>query len=308
MHTFLNPQVIVNLGVGNLSTSQVLGGLFRRLGVTNFPYVNAVGRSVDFELPTPLVAREYELDTRTNPIVLDELTERLASIKIDKHYYSAVAVTDEQLTWDIGNFAARVLNRQTKAVADKCEGRVADVLQAEVANALRTVNYAPDGNPFAATVSARQALRNAGVDAEGLVWIVGADVEADILNSGKLTDIAAVSGDQSTLRSGVIGKIGGFEVVPTSQVDPDFSVFASPTALGIVNVAPVVPDGAKVGAVAAVNNYACRWMRDYDAQFLRDRSIVSTFFGATGIRDHQNADGTLSGKNARLVAVTRNAS
>ena len=48
--------------------------------------------------------------TRTNPIVLDDIAEAPVPVVLTEHPHSAVAVTDEELTLDITDFATRVLN------------------------------------------------------------------------------------------------------------------------------------------------------------------------------------------------------
>jgi hypothetical protein len=50
------------------------------------------------------------------------------------------------------------------------------------------------------------------------------------------------------------------------------------------------------GAVTGNSNISrrgisVRWIQDYDAQFLRDRSIVSTFIGMNEIRDERTPEG-----------------
>jgi hypothetical protein len=37
--------------------------------------------------------------------------------------------------------------------------------------------------------------------------------------------------------------------------------------------------------------YGLRWIQDYDANFLRDRSIVSSFYGVNEVRDERDVDG-----------------
>ena len=56
------------------------------------------------------VLTEPEWRTRTNPIVLDDIAETSVPVVLDSHPYSAVAVTDEELTLDIADFGVQVLN------------------------------------------------------------------------------------------------------------------------------------------------------------------------------------------------------
>jgi hypothetical protein len=47
--------------------------------------------------------------------------------------------------------------------------------------------------------------------------------------------------------------------------------------------APIVPSGVSFGASESSNGYSLRYIRDYDASVLKDRSIVSTFAGVAAM-------------------------
>src|SRR5690606_21032090 len=64
------------------------------------------------------------------------------------------------------------------------------------------------------------------------------------------------------------------------------------------NVAPEVPAGVTLGASTVFDGLAMRWIRDYDPNFLRDRSVVSSFAGAASVED-----GELDGDPANVRAV-----
>jgi hypothetical protein len=76
------------------------------------------------------------------------------------------------------------------------------------------------------------------------------------------------------------------------------------SAFGFANVAPDVPAGVAMGASQTFENFALRWIRDYDSAFLRDRSVVSSFAGAASVNDYRNPDtGALVGTNPRAVEI-----
>ena len=50
-----------------------------------------------------------------------------------------------------------------------------------------------------------------------------------------------------------------------------------------------------------------RWIKDYESNRLRDRSVVSSFSGAASVEDSRDDDGSLTGQNVRAVKITRNA-
>jgi len=47
--------------------------------------------------------------------------------------------------------------------------------------------------------------------------------------------------------------------------------------------APIVPQGASFGATESSNGFSLRYLRDYDVNTTRDRSLVSTFAGVAAM-------------------------
>ena len=108
------------------------------------------------------------------------------------------------------------------------------------------------------------------------------------------------SGSDSALRDGTLGRIAGFTVVTSNAIEPDEGFAGHATAVAFGNVAPVVPDGAVAGASESYAGLAMRWIRDYDPNYLRDRSVVSAFAGATSVEE--------DGENMRLVKINSSGS
>jgi hypothetical protein len=140
--------------------------------------------------------------------------------------------------------------------------------------------------------------------------VLGANVEEAALQSPHLIKVNEAGSDDA-LRDAIIGRIAGFTVIGNvNSVDPDFAVAFHPTAFALGNVAPVVPDGAKAGATQTFDSLAMRWIRDYDSDYLRDRSVYSAFAGASSSRtaaimsDVEDANfGDLTDKNVRAVEI-----
>lgn len=125
-NTFLQASRIAAMALGLLQREIVLPRLVWRFALSDFR--GAKDDTVTLRLPAIATARDYEWRTRTNPIVIDDLTEKPVDIKLDRQPYSAVAITDEQLTLDIVDFAAQVLTPQVRAVAERIEGYIATAM------------------------------------------------------------------------------------------------------------------------------------------------------------------------------------
>jgi hypothetical protein len=292
-NTFLKAEKIVRAALGLLQREIVLPNLVWRFGQADFE--GAKDDTITLRLPAVLTARDYEWRTRGAAIVIDDLTEIGVDVALDTHPYSAVAITDEQLTLDIVDFGAQVLQPQVRAVAERLENLTAVTLggaivpaDAEVAHTIGTT----DG--YVTAVRARRILNEHNVPMAGRVLLLGAAMEEDFLNSDHLT-LVDQSGSDSALRDGTLGRILGFTVVTSNAIDPDIGYAFHSTAIAYGNVAPVVPAGASAGASETYAGLAMRWIRDYDPNYLRDRSVVSSFAGAASVED--------DGENKRLVKI-----
>jgi hypothetical protein len=305
-NAFLKAEKIISQGLGLLQRELILPRLVTRYGKSDF--VGAKNDTVNVKIPAILQAREYEWRTRTAPITYDELEEFTIPVTLDKHPYSGVAVTDEELTLDIASWGEQVARPQIRAVAEKLESYIADEM--ENATYANSVTYTPPASPsaddlsfYSTLVEARQILNTANVPAAGRVALLGANVEASALQSAHLVKVNE-AGSDSALRDAVIGRIAGFTVIGNvNSVDPDFAVAFHPTAFAFANVAPDVPSGATAGAGLTFDSLAMRWIRDYDPDYLRDRSVYSSFAGTASVEDERASDGSLTGNNVRAVEI-----
>jgi len=298
-NTFLKPETISRTALGLLRRELVLPRLVTRLGIEDFR--GAKDDTVNVRVPARLTARDYEWRTRTNPIVLDDIAETSVPVVLTEHPYSAVAVTDEELTLDITDFATQVLNPQILAVAEALEAALSTVI--EGATYATEVEYAESedgtGSPFyRALVDARKALNDAKVPASERFVLLGSTVEAAAL---KEDAIRVETGSADALRESIIGRIAGFTVIGNVQgLLADFAVAAHRSAFAFANVAPEVPSGVTLGASTLFDGLALRWIRDYDPNYLRDRSVVSSFAGAASVEDGESEG---SPANVRAVKI-----
>jgi hypothetical protein len=235
------------------------------------------GAPVSINIPTTLIARERNIDDVTSQIVLDEIAESTKTFNLDrKHTYSAVPLSEADMTLNLTDFSAQVLSPQTEAIADALEHKLATALNAVPVTTLGSAyDRAAPANYFTAI---RKKLRDNGVSASGLNMVVGTGVYADLLDSGQLTD-ASQSGSTDALREAGVGKLRGFQIVESTRVEEDEILAFHKDAVTLISRAPVVPQGASFGASASAGGFSMRYLRDYDAMHTVDRSIVSLFAG-----------------------------
>jgi len=302
VNDFLKPEVISSATVGMLERELTLGRLI--WSNPGLDFAGAKNDTVSIRIPARTAAREFAWRGTTaarGDIVLDDLAEDSISVTLNRDIYNAVPVTDEELTLDIENFGARVLDPQVRAIATYLDTEVANLIEDE-ANYTEdnTVTWDPE-NTYASVLAARKVLNLNHVPAGGRYLLVGSDVEEQLLLDNRLLSVAE-SGSDGALRDAMVGRLAGFTVVTSTVIDPASAYAFVPSAFIMVTRTPVIPAGAAWGSAASHAGYAMRWIRDYDASKLRDRSVVNTFMGTKAVFD-QPTPGDVEGDKVMKRAV-----
>lgn len=241
------------------------------------------GRTVNVRIPGALIARDRGIDDKTSAIVLDELTESTIPITLGTHAYSAVSLSEGDMTLNLESFSAQVLAPQVDAVVDFIEHDFVTTLKTTegVQTGETPVVYDPT-NPVKAFIALRKVLRDRGVNPASLNTIVGTQVYADLISSGSLIDVSQ-SGSTAALREGQVGRVQGFTVVESTRVGETEIYAFSRDGFTIAVRPPVIPAGAPFGAIENSNGFGLRYLRDYDVMHTVDRSMVSTFVGSAAL-------------------------
>ncbi|PPG39463.1 P22 phage major capsid protein family protein [Pseudoclavibacter sp. RFBA6] len=272
---FYNAEQVAKVGVALATEDSYLGALISRNFEDDLLGGGGKGRTVNVRIPSALIARSRGIDETTAAIVLDSLTESTIPVSLGEHIYSAVGLSEGDLSLDLENFSTQVLAPQVAAVVDQVEEEVAEALRGITANA--TITWDP-ADPVATFTQIRRELRKRGVPSANLNVAVGVDVYAALLDAKALTD-ASESGSTEALREGSVGKLRGLTVVESTRVaDGDIIAFHR-DAFTLAVRAPKVPDGASFGQTVSSDGYSLRYLRDYDVMHTLDRSLVSTFAG-----------------------------
>lgn len=233
-------------------------------------------------------SREYEFRTRTSPIQMDDISggEELV-IKLDTHVYTASAFTDEHLTLDDIDFVEEVFEPQADAIAADYETRAVQALHN--VDAKTEIDFSVNDDPYLIALEANRRMSSFKTAPNtGRVLIVGSNVAASWLASDRLSRYDS-TGETGTpaLRNATIGRIGNLRVLEIPELDPNEAFLQHQSSLVLASVAPIIPRGVIAGAYAQRDGYGMRWIADYDAAFLRDRSIISTFLGINELKDER---------------------
>lgn len=273
----------------------VLPLLLTIVGKENF--TGAKNDTVNFKLKDGSIAtaRDYDFRGRTGPIVLDDIYQTGGNIpvRLNTHVVSATGLEDEHFTLDDISFAEDVLAPQVTAVVERVEAKALAAIRGTTAIKY-TVSFNETKDPHLVAVEAKRLMDSEKVAPySGRVFVVGNDIAAHFRASDRLSrfDSTGLEGTPA-LRDAVIGTLSGSPVIEHNGLNANEGYYLHGTSFVLANAAPDVPRGAVTGnSGISKRGIAVRWIQDYDANFLRDRSIVSTFIGVNEIRDERTAAG-----------------
>lgn len=280
-NNFIKATRAVRTALGLLERELVLPRLVWRDAGGDFS--GALNDTISIRLPAYMAARTRALRGGT-PITIDELSETKVDVTLDTDVYKAIGVSDEEMTLDIDDFGAQVLNPMVAAVARGVEDNLATTI---VGAPFATTIEVDNTDPFLSILDARAALNKANVPANMRALLIGADLERKLLGSARFT--AQIGGDntaESALRDATVGaSIAGFRVVTSNAIDPDEGVAFHATAFALATRAPIVPDGAAWGRSESFGGLSMRLLRDYDFLNVRDRVLADVFIGSDYVPD-----------------------
>jgi hypothetical protein len=285
--SFIKAERIAAAALGILEREIVLPALVWRDAGGDF--AGAGGDTISIRVPARTTARTRPLrgarpaaSEGLGIITMDELVEQKIDITLDEAQYSAIPITDEELTLDIVNFGMQILLPQVRAVAEGLENKLA----AEMTGATYVTTLDVDPlDPYKTLVDARVALNKANVPMGERTCVVGADLEGVFLKSEHLSHVDQ-SGSDSALRDAAIGRVAGFGNIYVSNALPSNVGFCFHRTAYVMSMrAPAVPDGASYGKSQSHAGLAMRWLRDYDFRNVQDRSLVDTYVGTNIVED-----------------------
>lgn len=296
-NTFLQPELILNQALGILSREIVLPAVVNREARIEQALQGggSYGDTVTLRLPPVATARELTMHASVGSgrtLTADDLVETSVDVTLDKHPYHLANITDEELTLTIEEFGVQVNQPQVRAVGEKMETYIADALDGGTYGS-GTLGI---GDPYDAAVDARAYLNSQNVPMGDRVLVVSPSVETMLLKTD-LFRRADMSGSDSALREATIGRVAGMNVVVSNAITDGTAYAMHRSAVVFLNIAPIVPDGAKAGGRGAYQGLSLTWIRDYDPTISADRSLVHAYSGATLVAD----DGTNCIRAAKLA-------
>lgn len=270
--------------------------LERDTGIASTVWRNAAGdfagvedETISILLPAYAVATARDLRANDNR-VRSTLVQRKVDVTLDTDLQVDVALTDENMTLDIANFARDVTAPSVSAIVRGYEENVAALM--EGATYETTVTW-DETAPYESLVDARIALDKASVPSNDRFLVVGATLAGELLKSDLLVQVNT-SGSSQTLRSGVIGQVASFTVMTSPFLDPDFGCAYHRTAFALATRAPVVPRGVAWGQSMSSGGFAIRVMEHLGQNGSGDLLNIAyhdAWVGSNVVTDNGTVDG-----------------
>ncbi|AXQ62335.1 major capsid protein [Streptomyces phage TinaBelcher] len=283
-HDVIKPEKIAATAAVALEESLVVPAVFQREGIDQFK--GAKGDAINIKVEGVLPYRTYGWrNDRSTEIQFDTYAEKTVQVTFGDDVYSGVQLTDEQNDFDLNGWA-KLMAKQTEAVGKGLEYEAVDyLLKAPYAV---TLGGAVSGRSLRKTlIRAREVMNKFRVPKEQRTLLVGSGWENELLSDPDL-NLASNVGDAeavSALREATLGRRYGFNIVTSDELPADTAVALVSSAFIFATGAPSVPQSVPFGAAASYNGVALRWIRDYDATRLTDRSIVNTYKGFRIVED-----------------------
>ena len=172
-----------------------------------------------------------------------ELTITSDTLSYNKHYGVRATIEDAARLSAGVDTVAEVVKAQADEIARQIDAdiifQIKSVSSSTPDHLLDYTDTSGDALAIADIANARKLLRtqNVPMDDGGLFMLISPDSEADLLNISNFVK-ANEYGDSSALKNGYIGKILGFNVVVSSQLDAQDACFYHKSHVGFSFGAP----------------------------------------------------------------------
>jgi hypothetical protein len=285
---FIKAEKVVGALIGALRRETVLPQLIWLDPAGDFK--GAKGDTITLRIPAVTSARKRGLRsgaTRTR----DGLAEGTVAVTLTTNLYKDVEITDAELTLDIEDFGAQVLQPISAGMVQGWEDEVADLMGS--ATYAKSVAFDPD-DPQRSFARAGKHLNMAFVPQSGRVAVVGANIAEDIITSdqARRADSAGDSGN-AALREAMILPLAGFgRILVSAALDPDEGFAFHRTAYAGSSKVPQVPEGVPWGTTMSKGGFAMRAIRAFDpsADAWQDILGFDSFVGTNIVQDHGEFD------------------
>ena len=211
---FLTPEVVANEALMCLQSNLVMADLVHRDYADEFV---AVGDTISIRKPAKFVAKNFTGTTEPQ-----DITEGSVTVKLDRFRDVTVAVTSKELSLDIEDFSAQVVQPAMQAIAQAIDQDLLAVAAEKAGKSLDGTKEATDLSDIAAMA---KQLDMAKAPVQNRSLVLHPEHKYRYALTENLSNVS-YAGDNETLRDALLGKVYTLETY-MDQNAPD-SVAAEP--------------------------------------------------------------------------------
>jgi hypothetical protein len=281
VHQVVKPEKIAAVAAVALEQRLVVPAVFQREGIDQ--YKGADNDTINVKVEGVLPYRSYGWrNDRSSSIQFDEYTEYTVPVTFGGDIYSAVRLTDEQNDFDLPGWTKLAI-KQTEALGRGLEQKAVAALEAAP---FEVVVQLDEDNLKSSLVGLRKVMNRLRAPGSRSI-LIGSDIEAALLLDPDLSFASNVGEADavSALHEASLGRRYGFDFVVADELATDSGVALVPSAMIFATGAPSVPQSVPFGATASYNGVALTWLRDYETEKRRDRSVFNTYQGFRAVED-----------------------
>jgi len=203
-NTFLTPAIIAREAMMQLRANCVMAGLVHRDYSSEF--VSGVGDTVTIRKPASFEAQEFD---RTSGIAIQSAEENGVDVKLDKLLDVSFEVTAEQLTLEIADFSAQLLQPAMQSFAQKIDLYLLSLYK-DVYAARGTAGTTPTA--ITDITNVRQALNESYAPMTQRRLVIDPSAENCFLQLAAFHEADKVGDSGTALREASLGRKFGFDI------------------------------------------------------------------------------------------------
>ena len=285
------PNKVAQLATGITANNMVITPTMNQ--VTDNRFYGRPGDITTVRVAKPLPVREYDLfNDRNEPIKSDRLEYSTQSAEVSANrVYSALNIPEEDFDFSIIDSWVEPAKLQAKALANSYERNARGLLEGAKYEYVKHIDISAESIKAAAELG-QDAVFNALVDARAALTRMGSPLGfgaqmyalagsawASLLRKNQKLTIMQGTGDfQNAFESAVIANYAGITIVEDQSIKPDEMFIYVKDAFNVWSHAPAIPQGV-TGSQVNEGGIALRWIVDYDAGYLTNRSVFSAYTG-----------------------------
>ena len=290
-NTFITPTVIANRALGVLYNQTVLAALVHR--DYDEAFNGKVGDTITVRTPAQFEAKVFD---RNTGIVLQDATESSTTVVLDTLLDVSFPVTSEDLSLEISNFQAQLLDPAMEALVQGVDGRLAeklvDAAEGGGGGGTATWTSSTPSTVFTGETGARAKLGRAKPPTTNRYALFSPEA-AGVALKEELIVAADKSGWTDALREGSVGKLFGFDTYESQvlgygsgdagQAD---GVAFHRDAVALISRTLDKPMGVADSqqAVANYKGLGLRVVKEYDVTYKRDIVSIDFLIGLKALR------------------------